>query len=51
MSGRRVILLRGAYGVKGRCDGWSVDSNALETNIRFVEDEDMRRTREARRKK
>jgi len=35
----------------GVLDGWSVDSNALETNIRFVEDEDMRRTREARRKK
>jgi CRP-like cAMP-binding protein len=35
----------------GVLDGWSVDSNELETNIRFVEDEDMRRTREARRKK
>ena len=35
----------------GVLDGWSVDSNTLETNIRFVEDEDMRRTREARRKK
>lgn len=35
----------------GVLDGWSVDSSALSTDVRFVEDEDMRRTREARARK
>ncbi len=35
----------------GVLDGWSVDRSAMDTDVRFVEDEDMRRTREARGRK
>ena len=35
----------------GVLDGWSVDTGALSERIRFVEDDDMRRTREARQRK
>jgi len=35
----------------GVLDGWSVERSKLDTEVSFVEDEDMRRTREARNRK
>lgn len=44
---RRAISSDDVLQLAGVLDGWSVDRETLRTNVRLVEDEDMRRTREA----
>lgn len=48
---RRDISSDDILKLAGVLDGWSVDRSAMNTNVRFVEDEDMKRTREARARK
>jgi len=48
---RRDISSDDILKLAGVLDGWSVDRSAVDTNVRFVEDEDMKRTREARARK
>jgi CRP/FNR family cyclic AMP-dependent transcriptional regulator len=45
---RRDISSDDILKLAGVLDGWSVDRTAMDTEVRFVEDDDMRRTREAR---
>ncbi len=48
---RRDISSDDILKLAGVLDGWSVDRSAMDTSVRFVEDEDMKRTREARGRK
>ena len=48
---RRQVQEADVLKLAGVLDGWSVDTSGLSDDIQFVEDEDSRRTREARNKR
>lgn len=49
--GKRLVQEEDVLRLAGVLDGWSVDTSDLNEEIEFVEDDDARRTREARRRR